>query len=257
MLLVAGFGFVTRSSDRFQDRQEQLLQLISQNAGPWLAEQLRNLLASVASDAKLGGPIGLLTLIFGAIGMFTQLEAMFDRIWDTNGGKNKSWLITIRTAIWDRVLAFLVLLGVGGLLLVLFVGNLTLSGVKSHLLVFPLGSVVWQAAQMLLAFGGNAVLLCIIYKVFPKVRIRWREALSAGAFVAIIWQIGQYFLTRFLIGDHYSAYGILGSFIAVLLWFYYASAVVFFGVEYLFAISQKRLEKLSSDGLATARQVDP
>jgi membrane protein len=110
---------------------------------------------------------------------------------------------------------------------------------------------------MLLAFGGNAVLLCIIYKVFPKVRIRWREALSAGAFVAIIWQIGQYFLTRFLIGDHYSAYGILGSFIAVLLWFYYASAVVFFGVEYLFAISQKRLEKLSSDGLATARQVDP
>jgi membrane protein len=145
---------------------------------------------------------------------------------------------------------------VGALLLVLFLGNLTLSGVKSHLFVFPLGSLVWQTAQMLLAFGSNAVLLSIIYKVFPKAQIRWRESLSAGALVAIIWQIGQYFLTRFLIGDHYSAYGIIGTFIAVILWLYYASAVVFFGMEYLFAISQNRPKKIAQDGFSTAKQID-
>jgi membrane protein len=256
LLLVAVFGFITRSSDQLQNRQEQFLQLINQNAGPWLAEQLRNLLTSVASDAKLGGPIGLLTLIFGAIGMFAQLEAMFDRIWDTKGEKAKNWLITIRTVIWDRVLAFLVLLGVGGLLLLLFLSNLTLSGIKSHVFVYPLGSLVWQAAQSLLAFGGNTVLLSIIYKVFPKARILWREAISAGALVAIIWQIGQYFLTQFLIGDHYSAYGIIGSFIAVILWFYYASAVVFFGVEFLFEISYNRLKKQSPVDFSIARQTD-
>jgi membrane protein len=256
MLLVAGFGLVTRSSDRFQDRQEQLLQVISQNAGPWIADQLRNMLANVASDANLGGPIGLLTLIFGAIGMFTQLEAMFNRIWERKEKEPQSWFSIIRTVIWDRVLAFLVLLGVGGLLLVIFLGNLTLSGLKSHLTVFPLGSLVWQAAQMLLAFVGNAVLLSIIYKVFPKAPIRWRAALSGGALVAIIWQIGQYFLTRFLIGDHYSAYGIIGSFIAVLLWFYYASAVVFLGMEYLFAIHNVHLADFSPDGFSTANRID-
>ena len=51
--------------------------------------------------------------------------------------------------------------------------------------------------------------------------------------MAITWQIGQYLLALFVIGDKYSAYGVIGSLIAVMIWFYYASAAVFLGGEFV------------------------
>lgn len=39
--------------------------------------------------------------------------------------------------------------------------------------------------------------------------------------------------------DQYSAYGVLGALMGVMLWFYYASAVVFLGAEFVHALSEK------------------
>ena len=49
--------------------------------------------------------------------------------------------------------------------------------------------------------------------------------------MAVTWQIGQHFLALFVISNHYSVYGVVGAFIAVMVWFYYAGAVVFLGAE--------------------------
>ena len=57
--------------------------------------------------------------------------------------------------------------------------------------------------------------------------MRWRDALCGGVLVAFLWQIGQHFLALFVISNRYSVYGVVGSFIALMVWFYYASAAVF------------------------------
>jgi membrane protein len=237
LLLVAGFGVVSRSFEEVQAGQNQMLQLVRENVGPWMADQLDALLAGVADRADVGGPIGLATLILGALGMFAQLESMFDRIWN-RGGPSKGWLAALRSALRGRCVAFLMLLGIGGLLLLLLVANIALSGIRSYMVELPLGPNTWRGTQLLLALGGNALLLGILYKVFPETPIRWREAFAGGLFVAVIWQIGQQALVALLIGNHYSAYGIIGSFLAILVWFYYASAIVFLGAEYVRAICQ-------------------
>jgi membrane protein len=76
--------------------------------------------------------------------------------------------------------------------------------------------------------------------VLPRAPIRWREALAGGALVSIIWKIGLLLLTPFLIGEKYSAYGVVGSFIAIMIWMYYASAVVFLGAEFVKVLSRRR-----------------
>jgi membrane protein len=79
----------------------------------------------------------------------------------------------------------------------------------------------------------NALLFTVIYRVLPKQSVRWRDALAGGVLVAIIWEVGQQLLAPLVIGEKYSAYGVVGSFIAVMLWMYYASAVLFIGAEFV------------------------
>ena len=49
------------------------------------------------------------------------------------------------------------------------------------------------------------------------------DSMSGGLIVSLVWILGQRLLVRFLIGPGYTAYGIVGSFIAVMIWVYYVS----------------------------------
>jgi uncharacterized BrkB/YihY/UPF0761 family membrane protein len=67
------------------------------------------------------------------------------------------------------------------------------------------------------------------------------DALRGGVLAALIWEVGREILGVFLIGMRYtSAYGAIGSFIAILLWCYYAISILFFGAEYVQAIESRR-----------------
>jgi membrane protein len=73
-----------------------------------------------------------------------------------------------------------------------------------------------------------------IYKVLPKPRIRWRDAAHGGIFASLLWEAGRQALAAYLLRLNYpSAYGVVGSFLAVMLWAYYASLVILFGAEYV------------------------
>ena len=91
----------------------------------------------------------------------------------------------------------------------------------------PGGAMLSGWAQFLFTTATNALLFGLIYKVLPKVAIRWRDALAGGLLVSLVWILGQRLLVRFLIGPSYTAYGIVGSFIAVMIWVYYVSVILF------------------------------
>jgi len=76
-------------------------------------------------------------------------------------------------------------------------------------------------------------MFALIYKTLPRVRIAWNEAVRGAMVAAVIWELGRLILGMFLPISRYSAYGVVGSFIATLLWVYFASSVVFLGAEYV------------------------
>ena len=50
--------------------------------------------------------------------------------------------------------------------------------------------------------------------------------------------MGQRVLLTIVVGESYSAYGVLGVLIGLMFWFYYASAAVFLGAEFARASAQ-------------------
>ena len=245
LVLIAILGFLARFSARVQDARQELVRLAAEGISPWLAGQLDLLLQGVETHAGLGGPIGLAALLLGALGIFMQLDYTFAKIWEKDPGP-RGWLAAIRSALHGRLTAFLMLLGTGVLLAAVFVADLALAAVRVRAGEVPAGRTLWQVFQWAIPIVSYTLLLSLIYKTFPRAPVRWREALTGGLVAGAVWFAGQALLVRFAIGDSYTAYGVVGSFVALMLWFYYASAVVFLGAELVRAIGLE--SQLSATG---------
>ena len=59
LLLISGLGFAMRYLPKADSAREQLLHAVSQNASPWVAEQLGQMLANVETNAPLNAPLAL------------------------------------------------------------------------------------------------------------------------------------------------------------------------------------------------------
>ena len=73
----------------------------------------------------------------------------------------------------------------------------------------------------------------MVFRTLPKSPVQWKYAAQGGLLVALTWEFGRMVLAAFLISDKYGAYGVVGAFIAILLWTYYASAIVLLAAEYV------------------------
>ena len=76
-----------------------------------------------------------------------------------------------------------------------------------------------------------ATVLAIVYRVLPKSDLRWMDVWLGAILVAVAWEVGKQVLAWFVIGQNYSAYGVVGAFIALMAWIYYASILFFVGAE--------------------------
>ncbi|MBI3838545.1 MAG: YihY/virulence factor BrkB family protein [Planctomycetia bacterium] len=235
LVLISALGFALQFSASAQGAQEQLLDLLKQNTAPALADEVRSILADVLTEVQtraLGsGFVGLVTLLLGAIGIFSQLESAFDRIWQ--GTTPHGWGVwsAIRNALWNRLKAFLTLVGLGLLVIVAFAADLILTAIKTWAQRLPVDTWAWQDAQSVLSISLNAIMLTLLYRLIPRAAVRWRDAFCGGIVVALVWQLGSQAVSWFVVGGNYSAYGVVGSFIAMMLWVYCASILLFFGAQ--------------------------
>src|SRR5262245_26066364 len=226
LLLISAVGFWSRISPGFANQQNTLVLNVAGEMSPWLAQQLEVLLEGIKAAAAVAGPLGIASLVLTAITVFVQIDASFDRIWNVTGPPSAGIWGSLRTALRDRLGAFLLLIGLMVLSAALLSANIILTSIRAYIMSWREGTALWPVFQAAVTWALNAVLFTALYKAIPKVPVRWRSAIEGGAFAAIVWFIGQHILEAFVISDKYTAYGILGSFLAVMLWMYYASAVV-------------------------------
>jgi membrane protein len=234
LVIIAGAGIVLSFSASAQFQQQQLIHIISDQVSPKLADEVNKVMSGVKSSAGISGPVGLLTLVFGAIGIFMQLEAAFDRIWKVtfDGPTRTVWRI-LRTVLYTRLRAFLMLIGVGLIVLLAFTANMVLAGISRYTDQIPMGSVVFHILQLGVSAFLNGFMFTLIYRVIPKRHVPWSQAIAGGLVAGVAWEIGRQLLALFIVGKSYTAYGVIGSFIVLMLWFYYASMVLLFGAEFV------------------------
>jgi membrane protein len=239
LFLIAVFGFVLQFSSGAQDAQTQLLRLMAENTSPALAKHVRTALAEVQSNAVIGGPLGLLALLVAAVGIFTQLDVAMNRIWATAPPRGRTFFRAVRDALAHRLRAFSILMFLGLLIGLAFVADTVASAVRPWVAGFEGGQLLWSLAHIAASLVVNSILLTLIYKMLPRTRVRWRPAARGGIFAAVLWEITRQVLGFLLLGKKYTAYGVVGSIMAVMLWIYLASCIFFFAAEYVRIIQRE------------------
>ncbi len=246
LLLTAGVGLVMRFTQLGHDAEVQILAIVAEHCSPTLEAQVRDVLEQLRDQCVVGGPFGLATAVLASIGVFYQFERAFDKIWRVPTPPQEGMLRTAFRVLTQRLMAFLLLTSVGVTIVAILVANVAIGAVREWMsgLHHPgtvAVAVVDASATMLL----NALAFAALYRWLPKRPVLWRDALRGGLLASIIWEIGRQVLSAFLVGMRYTtAYGAIGSFIALLLWFYWGVTILFFGAEYVQVLSRRHTKPL-------------
>jgi membrane protein len=235
LVLVAFLGWALQGTEYGQDVQTRLLTAIQQQMSQDLADQVGRMLKLVSERAGTSGPIGFVVLIISAIAIFAQLDAAFDRIWRLPTDPHETWMHWAVRILIVRLKSLGMLLGVGAFIIAVMIASIVSSAVQHAMEPrFPEGVGLAWYMNLVIYTVLNFVAFTAIYKIVPRKRVKWVEAIRGGLLAALLWEAGRQALAAYLLRLNYpSAYGVIGSFLAIMLWAYYASMVILFGAEYV------------------------
>lgn len=241
MVMLSIFGFILRFTGYGADLQQKLMQFVSDQSSEKLAEQLSGLLKQIETGAFLSGPIGLIFLITLSMALFVNFERAFHRIWNTPS-EPSGVLRSIRRVLLHRLKAFLMLLGVALIIMLNFASNTAIEVVSEFIGDFEFAKGWWRTVHLIASVLLNVLLFTAIYQTLPRTHVPWKQAVKGGVLAALIWEIGRTILATFVITDKYSAFGVVGVFMGLLLWTFYASAVILLGGTYVFVSGEMEQE---------------
>lgn len=210
----------------------QMLAQIENTVGEPVARSLEEMLRNTHENGAgvLATVVGMIVLLFGASGVFVQLQDSLNTIWHVAPKPDRGWWAVIR----ERFLSFAAVLCIGFLLLVSLIASAAISAVSNFLTPswLPGSSYLWQVVNNLIAFALITVLLALMYKVLPDVKLRWRDVWIGAAVTGLLFNIGKYLIGLYLAKTGTaSAFGAAGSLVIILVWVYYSSQIVLFGAE--------------------------
>jgi membrane protein len=242
LVLVAGLGWVLALTPVGQQAQQALLETIEQQASANLAQQVESALKTVSAQAGAGGPIGFVALVVSAIMIFAQLDSALDRIFKLPTDPHESWLHWFGQLVFQRLKALGMLIGVGGFIILVTIASMVLTGMQQAMEPnVTIGPWVQWLTSLWVNLVLNLLAFTVIYRTLPKPYVRWGEALQGGVVAALLWEVGRQALAAYLLRLNYpSAYGVIGSFLAVMLWAYYGALVILFGAEYVRVLRSER-----------------
>lgn len=191
---------------------------------------------SIAKNARAPGTgvfsiaVGIVVLLFGASGVFGELQAALNTVWDVAPKPGRG----IWGLVKDRFFSFTLVVGVAFLLLVSLVVSAALTWVGEvfeHTL--PGGAAVWQVLNFGISLAVVTALFALMFKTLPDARIHWRDVWVGAAVTAGLFTLGKFGLGLYLgSAGVSSAYGAAGSIVALVIWVYYSAQVLLLGAEF-------------------------
>ena len=228
LLAIVGFIFHNDSAGAWRKMTEQMSYFLDKSALDVVAN-----IAQTAAHPNKGMPatiIGIFLALFGASGVFGQLQNALNTIWGVKAKPGAGIVGFMRS----RFLSFAMVAGVCFLLLVSLVFESLLKGFSYYIqAIFPGGIVIALVVYSIFDLAVVVLLFALIFKFLPDVKIQWRDVWIGALMTAIFFAIGKWALGLYLgSGAAASAYGATSSLITLLLWIYYSSQILLFGAEF-------------------------
>ena len=211
----------------------ELFSEISLAMGPETAQAIQEMLANRGSEntSMVATILGVGVLIYGATGVFYQLQNALNDIWNAKPKYSNEILSTL----FMRLKGFGFILIFGFLLLISFVLTSFLSAFSKQLSsLLPEGMLeLGFVLDIVISLTFIYLLFGAMFKYLPSTHVRWKAVKVGAALTALLFLIGKYALA-FYFGkaEPGSTYGAAGSIILVMLWVSYSSLIVTFGAQF-------------------------
>jgi membrane protein len=187
--------------------------------------------ATKSDGTVLSNILSVATLLFGATGVFYQLQQILNKMWEVKPKPKQKMLKLIK----DRVFSFGLILVIGFILLV----SLVLSSAITALSDWVSSNVseglvvLFGALDIVVSVGIITLLFAAIYKFLPDAKIRWKDVWIGAFLTSVLFVIAKFLLGLYFgNSDPGSTYGAAGSIILIMLWVSYAGLILLFGAEF-------------------------
>ncbi|MCB4808235.1 YihY/virulence factor BrkB family protein [Tamlana sp. 62-3] len=223
--------------------QGELLDEITNSIGIEAAEFVRKMMLDRGDESVsiFTTIVGVLTLLYGATGVFYQLQEVFDKIWEV---KVQSNLNSILQTILDRLKSFGFILIIAFLLLISFVITSLISAFSKRIEDFlpeNLFDLVY-IFDFIISSLFIYVLFAAMFKYLPSKKIKWKAVRVGAALTALLFVLGKFLLAwYFKEMNPASTYGAAGSVVLIMLWVSYSSLILFFGANFTKVFSDRYL----------------
>ena len=186
---------------------------------------------------------------FSASGAFSTLDKAINRAW----GSEK-----VPSFIVGRLISFVMMLGVAGLLVLSLVVSTVLTRIRAATTALigevpgdqVFRQVVTVGASLALAF----LVFLLLYWFVPRANVHVRDAWPGALFASVAWVILKELYAMYLgsqFANYGAMYGTMASVIALLTWIYLSSMIILGGAE--FASETQRVRKLRADVIGAAQ----
>lgn len=215
---------------RKEEVQTRILDQATALMGREGAEAFRAMLSHAQSPTAgvIASVIGIVVLLFGASGVFSELRKSLNRIWDVGPDQSSGW----RGMLKEQLFSFAMVVGIGFLLLVSLLASTAIAAVGKFVGNYVPAALV-QTVNSLVSLIGITVLFALIYRFVPQQTLPWRRLWPGSLATALLFTVGKDLLGLYLgkasVG---SAYGAAGSLVVIFVWVYYSSQLFLFGAEF-------------------------
>jgi membrane protein len=204
----------------------QLYTRVGEALGPEASQLLQDALNSLAErtagGTTLTSAIGFVALLFTASLLFFQLQHALNTIWrlpPPQRGETRAYIL-------NRLLAFVIVIGLGLLLVLVSVANVVITGLGSRI---GLGGSL-PVATVLAVIILLTLVLALMYKVLPNAIVAWRDVLVGSLVAAVLLTLGSYLLGLYMGASRFgSALEAAGAVAVFLMTFYFIGQIVVLG----------------------------
>lgn len=230
-----------------QDAQARLVNQISGLVGTDGAEAIETMIenSDQLGESLAAALISFVILLFGASGVFGQLQDALNTMWEVAPKPGRGILGTIR----DRFFSFTMVLGIAFLLLVSLIISAGLAAVDEFVRgMLPGTDLLLQLLSHVISFVVTAALFALIFKIVPDVQVAWKDVWIGAVVTAALFEVGKFAIGYYL-GNSApaSTYGAAGSLVVLLLWVYYSAQILFLGAEFTQVYANKFGSRIVAD----------
>ncbi len=221
--------------------------LIGQGSAELIQAMIIN--SALSESSLLFIIFGVGMLIFGATGVFFQLQKSLNDIWSVRSKKN-----TIIDTLKRRVVSFGMVLIIGLLLLISLVLSTAIIAFSDFIGNYytEFSSQFIQLINFVFSQIIITALFAAIFTILPDVKIKWKTNFIGAFITSLLFLAGKYLIGfYFAKSDPASVYGAAGSVVLVLLWVYYTCLILFFGAEFTVNWALLRNIKIEPNSNAT------